>query len=289
MQKVPNKIYVPTGGGLGDIVRCYLRDEPYWGYMQSLKRKYPHIIIKVVSTSHNPEVREFFKYVPFIYDTIELGWMLDGRAVAAAAVPGFTHINSVPGLRGMTHIPPKIYISPEDQQQYDKIVNKGKYVFCHPFGIRAVMPMDEFKFMFDELIDKHGYNVVVIGATHNRVSRQGAVGPHDPGGLLNVIEELDYERPGLFNLVNKSNVRLAMKLAYTADRFLGHCSCYNIVAWIRGIKSFVFSPPDQRGFLQTTRSHAWPLIDNLPWCKNMYSDEWSSPHDAAIQAVEFLS
>lgn len=283
------KIWIPTGGGLGDIVRCYLKDEPFWGYLKNLKEVRPRTKIKVISTSHNPETPALFKYTPFIDEVQELGWMLDGRAIQQHEGKGYVSVHAaMETLRHLKHEPPDFYLGPEDQQQYDSVIANGRYVFIHPFAMRAALPLDEFVYMTDQLIDRYGFNVVIVGANHVRVARKGAVNPHDPGGKLPMKEELDYERPGLFNLVNKSNVRVAMKLCSRADRFLGHCSCYNIVAWIRGIKSFVFSPPSQRHFLATTRSHAWPLIDNLPWCKNVFSDEWASPRSAADQALEFL-
>jgi len=289
MFRFPSKIWLPAGGGLGDIVRCYLRDEPHWGYLKTLHEQQPDIKIKVVSTSHNPEVPALFKHTPFIDEVKELGWMMDGRTVAASEAHGYTPISSIIShLQNLRHFPPEFYLDEEDKKIYDSIVSKGRYIFVHPFAIRAALPLEEFIPMFDRLIDEHGFNIVVIGASHTRTARKGAIGPHDPGGKLFVKEELTYERPGLFNLANKCNVRTAMQLCATADRFLGHCSCYNIVAWIKGIKSFIFSPPDQKLFLATSRTHAWPLIDRLPWCKNVFSDEWTSPRDAANQAIQFL-
>jgi hypothetical protein len=283
------KIWIPTGGGLGDIVRCYLKDEPFWGYLKNLKEVRPRTKIKVISTSHNPETPALFKYTPFIDEVQEMGWMLDGSAIQKQQSIGYTSIHDAMGhLRTLKHTPPDFYLGPEDEDQYNSIVSSGRYVFVHPFAMRAAMPLEEFAYMTDRLIDQYKMHVVIVGANHVRVARKGATGPNDPGGRLSMKEEFNYERPGLFNLTNRSNVRVAMKLCSRATRFLGHCSCYNIVAWIKGIKSFVFSPPSQRHFLATTRSHAWPLIDNLPWCKNVFSDEWASPRSAADQALEFL-
>jgi len=288
MYNIPNKIYLQTGGGLGDIVRCYLKDEPYWGVLEWIKKQKPSTDIMVVSTSHNPNTKDFFKYNPFVDRMEELGWVVDGRPLAREAARGYTSIEQIyPGMKPR-YQKPEIYLGPEDLETYNRIKAAGKYVFMHPFAYRSILPLEDFVHAIDRIIDESDLNVVVVGATHERVARPNAVYPGDPGGKLLVTEELNYERPRLFNLTNKSNVRVAMRLCQESYRFMGHCSCYNIVAWIEGIKSFVFSPPGERQLLTTLRSHAWPLIDNLPWCKNIYSDEWSSSRDAVDKAVEFI-
>lgn len=288
MFKIPDKIYIQTGGGLGDIVRCYLKDEPYWGILKSIKQQNKDTDILVVSSSHNPEVESFFKYNPYINKVKELGWMVDGRELAKNTARGYALIDTIYSKISARYERPEIFLGPEDMDVYKKVKEAGEYIFVHPFAMRAAMPLEDFVYMIDEIIDNSKYNIVVVGATHERTARKGATGPNDPGGKLLIKEELEYERPGLFNLTNKANVRIAMRLCQEANGFLGHCSCYNIVAWIHGIKSFVFSPPTERQLLSSLRSHAWPLMDNLPWCKNLYSDEWGSSREAAKQAVEFL-
>ena len=284
-----SKLFVPTGGGLGDVVRVYFKEEPHWGYLKSIKELYPDTKIKILSSCHTPQVEEFFKHNPYIDKFQEFGWIVDGNPLVQRYRQGHLHISNAIKHYGnsIKWEQPVLHVSKEDIDIVNEIVtNSNGIITMHPFAIRSAMPIDEFHHMTNRLIDEFGYTVVYLGATYNRYHNLNLEPSFTFGG--DMIEESDFERPGLFNLLNKSNCRVGYRLIEICDGFIGHCSCFNIAAWIHAKKSVVFSPPDQRPLLSTHRSYAWPLIDHLPWCKNFYSDEWISPRDAANHTVEFF-
>ena len=63
---LPKNIYISASGGWGDLVRLYLKDEKFYGYIKGIKNKYPKTHIKVLLCIHNSEAKELFKHYPYI-------------------------------------------------------------------------------------------------------------------------------------------------------------------------------------------------------------------------------
>ena len=281
-------IYVPTSGGLGDVARVYLKDERYWGYLKYLKKRYPESKIKILSRCHTPQVEEFFKYNPYIDEFREFGWIVDGNPLVEKYKNGAIYIDKILKRHPkMKWEQPVLHLGEEDKAVVENIAkNSYGIIVMHPFAIRQALDIEEFHYMADNLIDKYGYTVVYLGGTHNRYHNLRLESKFTLG--IDIVEESDYERPGLYNLLNKSNCRVGYRLIELCDGFVGHCSCFNIAAWIHSKRSVVFSPPCQRPLLTSHRTYAWPLIDNLPWCRNYYTDDWGTPRKAAEETIEFF-
>lgn len=291
-RQLNSNVFIPVSGGLGDVVRCYLRDTHEWGYIPDIKRIFPYVTIKILSSCHNPAVEEFFKYNPHIDSFKEFGWIVDGWQLFNKYKGSHISLQDIIKRYKKSRVKlkwtqPFYYTCQEDIEEVNEITqDTNGIIIMHPFTIRKALPIEDFCHMADRLIDEFGYTVIFLGGTHNRFHNVNLQGKWTQG--IDVVEELNYERPGLYNLLNKSNIRVAYKLVELCDGFIGHCSCFNIAAWIHQKKSVVFSPPCQRLILTTNRDYAWPLIDNLPWCKNYYSDEWTSSRHVANEAVEFF-
>jgi len=232
--KPPQKVYLTLGGGLGDVFCSYFRGENGWKWLQPLKEKYPHVHVSVLSATHNPQTAELLKYNPYIDSFKEFGWVNDGRSIweknANGAVPLIKQQKLTEILQGKN---PKLYIGEEDKPIVHEIYNAGKFIFIHPFaGLkdREALATEEYYSIIDYLIDNKGYNVVVIGATHNRTNFNQS---------FSMIEEFNYERSGLFNLVNKTNARISMRLAQLADSFIGCWSAFACAFWIQKKKTTV--------------------------------------------------
>lgn len=231
--KIPKKVYLTLGGGLGDVFCSYFRGENGWGYLDSFKKNYPDTEVKVLSSSHNPQTEELVKYNPHISSFQEFGWTLDGTSLWAQHAGAATHLAKHEAVGQLERKPQLLYISEGDNKVIQSIYQSGKFIFLHPFaGLkdREALTTEEYFPLVDKLIDHYGYNVVVIGATHKRRNLNQS---------FQMVEEFNYDRPGLFNLVNKTNARISWRLAELADSFIGCWSAYSCAFWIMKKKTTV--------------------------------------------------
>jgi hypothetical protein len=239
-----HKVYIHDGGGAGDIPANQLRCYKGWGHVESFKKKFPRSEIMAVITSCSIEGARYIKYNPYIDEIKELPWVNPHRPWGGLKehIVGYTHITEAVKklLPGQSAVIPPTYLSPDDKTIVQKVTSAGKYVFIHPFAgtkERMVLPIEEHPKLIDMLIDEFGYNVVVVGGTYTQLANQGRP---------NVIckEELEYERKGLFNLVNKSNMRIGIHLARHAALWLGTWSCYVWPGFIEGQRMALFMPSE---------------------------------------------
>jgi len=224
---IPQKVYLTLGGGLGDVFVTYFRGDNGWRLLQPLKEKFPHIKVSVLSATHNPQTAEFLKHNPYIDSFQEFGWVNDGRPIWSENANGHVSLAKHNKLAKILKAKnPELYLGEEDREIVNEILSAGEYIFIHPFaGLkdRQALPIEEYPSLIDSLIDKSGYNVVVIGGTHQRRNQKRS---------FDMPEEFDYERPGLFNLVNRTNARVAVKLSQNAHSFIGCWSAYACAHWI---------------------------------------------------------
>jgi len=283
------QIFIPTGGGLGDVIRIYFRDEEYWGYLNNVKEKFPRRTIKVLSSCHNPQVKEFFRYHPSIDEFHEFGWIINGTELIEKYKGHATHIKETVKKykSSLRWEQPTLYLGQEDHAEIDKITEGSNgIIVMHPFALRQAMTIEEFNHMANRLIDEFGYTVIYLGGTTDRFYNVNLENSPRLGNLI--TEECDYERSGLRNLINKSNCRVAYRLIELCDGFIGHGSCFNVFAWLREKRNVIFSRHHERELLTTSRTYGWPIIDNLPWCRNYYNDEWETTRKVADETIEFF-
>jgi ADP-heptose:LPS heptosyltransferase len=238
------KLYLHDGGGLGDVIKHHIRGQRGWEYLKPLKEEHPDIEIKVMLTCINPQARELIRYNPYI-DTIESYlWTHPARAHLRRIIEehkgDYSPLLEATGLlRTLQPAVPEIYLNTEDQEIIDLITGQGKYIFIHPFSgepSRIAFPSEQYPALIDRLIDELGYSVVVVGGTYKKNLTTHVV----------MSESLAYERDGLFNLVNKTNARVATILAQKAQGFIGTWSCYIIPSWQRPSKTVLMSPKGMR-------------------------------------------
>lgn len=231
------KLYIHDGGGVGDVLRCQLQGKKGWGYIEPLKEKYPEVFIRAIITSCNPQAFELIKHHPFIDEKIKLQWKHPHQKWPDrhkyAEDLGFVRLTCdtgrelFPGLK-KAPIPP-LYLSDKDQGVVKEIQATGDYVFVHPFsGVpwRIGLLSGQYPVLIDRLIDELGLNVVVVGGTYKKDYPKG----HAQSQQL-IEEVFEYERDGLFNLVNKSNVRVCAQLARDSKYAITTWSCYARSAW----------------------------------------------------------
>jgi ADP-heptose:LPS heptosyltransferase len=239
-----HKVYIHDGGGLGDIIKHYIRNEHGWGYLEPLKKAYPDIEIKVMLTCINPQIEEFIKYNPHI-DTIESYlWTHPARSGVRRCIEEHkgdyvSLLEATSLLETVESIKPKIYLNADDQETISSVTSQGKYIFVHPFSgeiKRMAFPVEQYPRIIDKLIDRLGYNVVVVGGSYKKNWIRDET----------MDESFDYEREGLFNLVNRTNARVATILAQKAQGFVGTWSCYIIPSYQRPSRTVVLFPKGKR-------------------------------------------
>lgn len=237
-----HKVYIHDGGGSGDVAANQLRCRKGWGYVELFKKKFPDSKIMAIITSCSIQGAKYIKHNPHIDEIKELPWANPNRPWKDLSkhTAGYRYIEEAVKelLPNQPPVIPPVYLSPNDKDIVQRITEAGNYIFIHPFAgtkERMALPIKEYPKLIDTLIDKFGYNVVVVGGTYIQLANQGQ------GDIL-CKEELEYNREGLFNLVNKSNMRIGIHLAQRATLWLGTWSCYVWPGFIKDQRMILFLP-----------------------------------------------
>ena len=238
-------VFVTLGGGLGDVFCNYFRGENGWGLIESLKTKFPNIRVKALCSTHNPQTLEFIQYNPYVDEAVDPGWSLHGQTAWNKHVGSAVRLSKAKLLtKHLIFKKPKLYLSRRDQEQVHSVISKGSFVLLHPFAgepHRIGMPAEEYIPLIDQLIDTKGMNVVLVGANYKR---------HNLNSQEEKPEQLDYERDGLFNFIDKTNSRVIASLANHQTRFIGSWSAYSCLSWLYDKETIVVIQRNQIKKLQ---------------------------------------
>lgn len=243
IQKVHRKIAIVCYGALGDTILHYYRKDGIFGQISSYRKKYPDVQVKVVCCSSNLQTHELFKENPNICEVQHVPHALQGVGTKERnrqlqeAVAGWKSFRPTDKLPGANYSEPKMYLNSEDKALVGSIQRKGRYILIHPFtSFTTKIVEEEYARIIDAIIDELGYNVVVVGGTY-RKSFQEAEIRHE--------EIFDYKRDGLFNLVNETNVRVAVRLAKKAYGYLGTWSAFYCASFLCPASPIVFCTADK--------------------------------------------
>jgi ADP-heptose:LPS heptosyltransferase len=239
MKLNPKGYYIHTGGGLGDVMMDYSTGKAGWGYLKALKERWPRTHTKVMLTSTNAQAKEFVRHNPHIDRIEQYNWQnphkpwlqLEEKAAGYTSLAAFGE--SLKGTQNeLKFTTQPIYTSPQDNQVVGDIVKQGKYILIHPFAgsrERITLTPEDYYTVVDRLVDELSLNVVVVGGTYRQITPQATL----------VEETFDYERSGLFNLVNKTNARVIFCLAQKCVGFIGTWSCYLYPVLLSNIRAVV--------------------------------------------------
>ena len=267
-----NNTYLLTyGGGFGDVILSYLMLET--GYIKALKEREPDCKIRVAIMSHNPASPFIFEYNLLIDEILYRDWDNNPKEFFKQVSEGCITIGS-PGssqccdssrcwthelhatLKDLTYEQPLIYLTPEEQKIADDIIAGGSFVAFHPFGghpPRSWQGKVDIKKVIDELCNA-GVRVVLLGGSSDRIVVH----------KQKLIEQFDYERPGLVNLVNKHSMMLHSYVCSKAVKFVGTMSCYNCVAVAYKIPIlFITQQEEDEFFMNSPINKQWAGITNL--------------------------
>lgn len=278
-----HKVYIHDGGGAGDIPANQLRCLKGWGYVELFKKEFPDSEIMAVITSCNAQGAEYIKHNPYIDTIKELPWVNPNRPWADAKkhTVGYEPIGQAVKrlLPNAKPVIPPVYLSSNDKNIVKKVREAGRYIFLHPFAgakNRMVLPIEEYPRLIDRFIDEFGCNVVVVGGTHMRLANQGK-----PDTLCK--EELEYERDRLFNLVNRSNMRIGIYLARRAAFWMGTWSCYVWPGFIEKQRMALLLPLEYYPEAFVCDRDQQKII-RIPCCKKI--DDFSAYTERAIKHLK---
>jgi len=214
-----------TGGGLGDIFICYFRDADFIGSTNSInsiktfKDKYPDKEVNLFIHSDHPESLYFFKGSE----------LFDRLFRAPTTMPRYNSsekdyklLLTEDELYKSNNLYDTIKLNDEENDLCD-VWSEEKLAVFHPYSSTWYKFLPENidkRLIIDTVIDKYGYNVVLIGKTN--YTYWGREKP------LETVERLDYIRPGLLNLTlyNKPIVKIAYTLTMRASKILAVDSGY---------------------------------------------------------------
>jgi len=219
--------YIHAGGGVGDIIKNYFWGTKGWGYLKNIKRQ--NSKVKLLLASSNPAAEDLFAGNKFIDEIESYPWQRPGSKFKRAEElnkQGYINLSIVGRhVKKLKFEKPKfMYFTEADKELYKKIKPAGKYTVIHPFIARmGLQPIEtsEFREIALRIRDKTQLPVLILGGTHNRTAFIA-----EPGICT---EEYGYEDEGIINLVNKTNLRIAVNLTQNATSFVGTNSCFYCV------------------------------------------------------------
>jgi hypothetical protein len=262
------KVYIPCGGGLGDVIQAYLSspknhwtqsyDDPdnfptsdnylslWFRRLEDFKQKNPDSSVIVKSMCHNPAVTQLFEYHPAIDFTELIEYNLDGGDWWKQEYDGYKNIRYLESdsddnndYEKYKWSYPTIYMSDYESLIAKQIINRGRYVVLHPFaGLKHREPLGLVWYdMIANAFIREGYNVIVIGGSYKR----------NTSGKEETIEE--YPRntdKGFYNMLGFS-LRTFLYLILNSDGFVGTHSSMILPAWWAKKRSVCIVPTTHDG------------------------------------------
>jgi len=217
---VSNKYFIHLSGGLGDHLLSYfggkkIRRGPCggFGFLEQLKKEQPDSKIKLIAhPTQMGTIKHFFKFHPHISEIKEYKWCNPCHKCKNEDQESQGYIkldNYGVKKKWKRHPNHKIFTSKEDQIEINNITKEGSFILVHPFaGEKYRMPIEieNYNNLINRLVDEFNCNLVVVGATHKRETAR----------IQNIQEDFKSNNKKVFNLVNKSNMRISAKLTQLA-------------------------------------------------------------------------
>jgi hypothetical protein len=183
------KVYIPCGGGLGDVVQAYLANplthdckipddqfqtsnnhlSLWFRRLEDFKYRHPNSSIIIKMACHNPSAKQLFEYHPAVDGIDMIPYTLDDGAWWENDIDGYRYITYLYDYNNYKWSYPTIYMSDHEALIARQIINRGRYVVLHPFaGLKHREPLGLV--WYDKIANEFirtGYNVIVIGGTYN--------------------------------------------------------------------------------------------------------------------------
>jgi len=256
--KIPEKLYVRLYAGMGDFYKRYFC-HPTWQCLEDLKNKHPNISIHALLVSQTIPALELIDNHPYIDKIIRpMIHLREFKNEDITKYVGNHRLLTQPMANNFEQNIPPIYLSKEDEDFLQKITSQHKKFIClHPFAgdkhgmnTRTPLLVNEYIPIIDSLVNK-GYSVMLMGKTWERIHLGSK-------GTYIIKESAPPNRPGLVNLINKTNVRTGAELIRRSNGFVGTASSMMCAAWsMGGIRTTII----------TARRWQKPLVE-MPWTQD---------------------
>ena len=250
------KFYIHVGGGVGDMIKNYFWGHHGWQYLDYIKNKYPDAIVKLVVTCCNPAGAQLFESHPLIDKTLILPWQDPNKLWKdiGTHTQNYSNLSDTPktiGNKIKQTRPKRIPLSEEDEREIAKYKPKEKYIVIHPFaGQNPRMHLSvEKNFLLAKIAAKEfNCKIIIVGGTSQRT-----IGP-----VGTIEEDFPYSHPDIINLVNKTNLKVAVELTREATYFVGTNSCFFCVRLSTETPSTVYmnTQREPEGYNPKTKCHA---------------------------------
>lgn len=293
----PHKVGLSGLGGMGDIYKWYcLQSNAHgWGYLESLKERYPKTQVMALICSTNPHAIDLLEHNPYI-DVIEYyAWPVNNKGNLLP--PGQLHLGQILNKRGYPPmkilqmkklgLEPKkciIHLDETDNKELDKIIKvAGRYIVVHPFASvpeRQVTDTKDYNKLINKLVKDFDCNVVILGKSYHRsFTSQGKLTSYSKE------ETIEVDNPRIFNLVNKTNTRVAIKIVQGASGFVGVHSCFSCIAASEKIKTVVLSNNQNCKIAQQMMRTWWTKHNNFSII-NVNKQAWDKTVDQSYSYLQ---
>lgn len=230
--------YLHKSGGLGDCIWAYFK--LYHHLLTELKKNEPNSHVTYVACSNNTQIQEFYKtnklidqafYYP-MSDYHHQTWV--------------KHTENKISLLDAIQVPEQppanqFWLTPEEQQFAQNVLNMGKFVALHPFGGTHERTMNRNDFSINQLITSIinlNYNCIVLGG-------------NDDQRKCN-LQKINFNHPKCINIIDKFSCRLHSFFAAHANAFVGVSSCYSVIASLFKVKGLIYYPISLKWWQQGT-------------------------------------
>jgi ADP-heptose:LPS heptosyltransferase len=271
----PQRIGLFGLGGMGDMFKwyCLQGTQRGWGYLQSLKEKYPNTQTMALVCSTNPHAVDIFTHNPYIDIVKYHAWPINNKG--NLLLPGQLRLEqvlkkkgyplmSIPKMQQLGLKPKKcvIYLDEKDNKEFKKVIGKiGPYIVLHPFASvaeRQVVDLKQYNQLIDQLVQKFNCSVIILGKSYQRsFSSQNKLTSYNKEETIQTIN------PQALNLVNQTNTRVAIKIVQGAIGFIGVHSCFSCIAASEQIQTVVLSNNKNCKIAQQTMRSWWTKNNNF--------------------------
>jgi ADP-heptose:LPS heptosyltransferase len=292
----PRTIGLSGFGGMGDMFKWYCLQSALrgWGYLQPLKEKYPSVRTMALVCSTNPHAVDLFAHNPYI-DVVEYyAWPINNKGNLLQ--PGQLHLERILSKKGypLMNIPsmqklglkPKeciIHLDEADNKELENIIKEaGRYIVVHPFASvieRQVVDPKRYSQLIDRLVQEFDCNVVILGKSYQRsFSSQKGLTSYSKEETIQVANSR------VFNLVDKTNTRVAIKITQKAIGFVGVLSCFSAISITTRVPAAVLCSSGNHQIAQREIQRLWAREPNF----NVISVDLQSWNETIDQSCSHL-
>lgn len=259
--KPTEAVYIPVGGGLGDVIQVYLSSpkhhDSWLAYpndefpttdtyaslwfrrLQHFKNKHPNIKVQLICQSHNKATRELFTEHPHIDEIIDLEWDIPKLGDETKWTKPYNGAENISTLFNYADYEVDgysvVYLIDDEVRLIQTIKELGEFILVHPFagGFRDTMlTRSKWIEIVDELLTYK--NVVVVGSGRD-------------SNLFDTDRSKWSKNNKYVSLANRASVRVSTELAIQCNGFVGTHSAMILPAWFGKAKSVCIVPPNHDG------------------------------------------